>query len=108
MLIVFGGDWCGDCQVLDINLHDPANAAIVAEHHVVTHVNTGRMNQNVELAHRYGVPLQRGVPAVSVVSGTGRVVYAQAEGDFASVRSMDPRSVTKFLNHWKGQISGAG
>ena len=102
VLIIFGGDWCGDCQVLDINLHDPANAELVTKHYLVVHVNIGRMDQNVELAHRYGVPLQRGVPAISVVSGTGKVVYAQAEGDFASMRSMDPRSVTAFLNQWKG------
>ena len=102
VLIIFGGDWCGDCQVLDINLHDAANADLVEKHYVVVHVNIGHMDQNVELAHRYGVPLQRGVPAISVVSGTGKVVYAQAEGDFASMRSMDPRSVTAFLNQWKG------
>ncbi len=102
VLIVFGGDWCGDCQVLDINLHDPANAELVAKNFVVVHVNIGRMDQNVELAHRYGVPLKRGVPAISVVSGRGDVVYAQAEGDFASMRSMDPRSVTEFLTKWKG------
>src|SRR5471030_1700748 len=25
VLIDFGGNWCGDCQVLDLYFHDPAN-----------------------------------------------------------------------------------
>ena len=28
ILLDFGGNWCGDCQVLDIYFHDPANRPI--------------------------------------------------------------------------------
>ena len=42
------------------------------------------------------------VPAVSVVSATGKVVHAQATGEFADMRNMDPRSVNEFLTQWKG------
>ena len=101
VLLVFGGDWCGDCQVLDINLHDSANADLLASKFVVVHVNIGHMDQNVELAQRYGVPLKRGVPAVSVIDAHGKVIHAQATGEFADMRHMDPRSVNEFLNQWK-------
>lgn len=101
VLLIFGGDWCGDCQVLDINLHAPENAALVEKSFVVVHVNIGHMDENVDLAARYGVPLKRGVPAVSVVSPEGRVVHAQATGEFADMRHMDPRSVNQFLTQWK-------
>ena len=102
VLMIFGGDWCGDCQVLDINLRQPENQALLEKSYVVVHVNIGHMDQNVELAQRYGVPLKRGVPAVSVVSGTGKVVHAQETGEFADMRNMDPRSVNQFLMEWKG------
>lgn len=102
VLMIFGGDWCGDCQVLDINLHQPENQALVEKSFVVVHVNIGHMDENVALAKRYGVPLNRGVPAVSVVSPTGKVVHAQATGEFADMRHMDPRSVNEFLTQWKG------
>ena len=102
VLMIFGGDWCGDCQVLDINLHQPENQEVLQKRYVVVHVNIGHMDQNVELAQRYGVPLKRGVPAVSVVSGTGKVVHAQETGEFADMRNMDPRSVNQFLMEWKG------
>ena len=101
VLLIFGGDWCGDCQVLDINLHDPANTELVEQKYVVVHVNVGRMDQNVELAQKYGVPLNKGVPAVSVIDAHGKVIHAQATGEFADMRHMDPRSVNAFLNQWK-------
>ena len=101
VLLIFGGDWCGDCQVLDINLHDSANADLLAKSFVIVHVNVGHMDQNVELAAKYGVPLKKGVPAVSVVDAQGKVIHAQATGEFADMRHMDPTSVNQFLNQWK-------
>ena len=102
VVLIFGGDWCGDCQVLDINLHDRSNADLLANKFLVVHVNVGHMDENVELAHRYGVPLNKGVPAVSVVDGRGKVIHAQATGEFADMRHMDPRSVNEFLTRWQG------
>ena len=101
VILIFGGDWCGDCQVLDINLHDSANADLLASNYIVVHVNIGHMDQNVDLAAKYGVPLKRGVPAVSVVDAHGKVIHAQATGEFADMRHMDPRTVNEFLNQWK-------
>ncbi len=101
VLLIFGGDWCGDCQVLDINLHDSTNSDLLAKHFVVVHVNVGHMDENVDLAAKYGVPLKKGVPAVSVIDAHGAVVHAQATGEFSNMRRMDPRSVSEFLNQWK-------
>ena len=101
VLLIFGGDWCGDCQVLDINLHDSANADLLAKHFVVVHVNVGHMDQNIDLAAKYGVPLKKGVPAVSVIDAKGKVIHAQATGEFADMRHMDPRSVNQFLTQWR-------
>ena len=101
VLLIFGGDWCGDCQVLDINLHDSANVDLLTSPYIVVHVNIGHMDQNVELAAKYGVPLKKGVPAVSVIDPKGKVIHAQATGEFADMRHMDPRSVNEFLTQWK-------
>jgi len=29
VIVVFGGNWCGDCQVLDIYFHNPQNRPIL-------------------------------------------------------------------------------
>jgi thiol:disulfide interchange protein len=99
VLLDFGGDWCGDCQVLNIYFHQSPNAELLDRHFVLVDVNIGRMDQNLDIAHRYGVPVQ-GVPALAVLSPTGKVLYSQNK-EFADMRNMDPQTVTNFLNKWK-------
>jgi thiol:disulfide interchange protein len=101
IILDFGGNWCGDCQVLDIYLHQPPNEAIVDKNFVVVHVDIGRMDKNVDVADKYEVPLKRGVPALAVLDPHGRLLYSQKDGEFESMRRMDPASVTEFLNKWK-------
>ncbi|HUB29973.1 MAG TPA: thioredoxin family protein [Terracidiphilus sp.] len=101
VLIDFGGNWCGDCQVLDIYFHDSANLRILDANFVLVHVNIGHMDENVELAARYHVPLEKGVPALAVLSDTGKLLYSQRGGEFEAMRRMESSAVTQFLVQWK-------
>ncbi len=101
VILDFGGDWCGDCQVLDIYFHDPMNAELLEKNFVVVHVFIGRMDKNIDLAAKYGVPINRGVPALAVVDSKGKPLYSQQTGEFSDMRHMDISSVHEFLTHWK-------
>ena len=102
VLVDFGGDWCTDCKVLDAYLKRPENAALVARGYVVVHVNVGArgIDRNFEVARRYGIPLEKGVPALAVLGADGKVVYSQRNGEFESMRRMDSKSVNEFLARW--------
>ena len=102
VILDFGGDWCGDCQVLDIYFHQAPNEELVDKRFVVVHVFIGHMDKNIELAAKYGVPINRGVPALAVLSENGKVLYSQQVGEFNDMRHMDAQSLTEFLNKWKG------
>jgi len=101
ILLDFGGNWCADCQILDIYFHDPANRAILEANYVLVHVNIGRMDANLDIAERYGVPLEKGVPALAVLSENGRLLFSQKSGQFEAMRRMESAEVTKFLVQWK-------
>ena len=103
VLVDFGGDWCTDCKILDINFRRPENAELLKARYVVVHVNVGNrgIDENFAIAERYGIPLKKGVPALAVLDAKGKVVYAQKNGEFESMRSMDPASVHEFLDRWK-------
>jgi thiol:disulfide interchange protein len=101
IILDFGGNWCGDCQVLDIYFHQQPNAAIVEKNFVVVHIDIGHMDKNVDVAEKYDVPLSRGVPALAVLDPHGHLLYSQKNGEFEAMRRMDPASVTDFLNKWK-------
>jgi thioredoxin 1 len=104
VIVDFGGNWCGDCKVLDINLRKPENAALLQSRYVLVHVNVGEkgISDNFEVAERYGIPLKKGVPALAILESDGRVVYSQKNGEFESMRKMDPQSVNEFLKQWQG------
>jgi thioredoxin 1 len=99
VILDFGGDWCPDCQVLNIYFHQSPNKELMAKYFVLVDVNIGRKDANLEIAHKYGVPVT-GVPAMAVVDGHGRVIYAQTK-EFSDMRHLDPQSLTDFLNKWK-------
>jgi len=101
VILDFGGDWCGDCQVLDIYFHQAPNEELVEKNFVVVHVFIGHMDKNIDLAAEYGVPINRGVPALAVIDAKGKVLYSQKIGEFNDMRHMDAQSVTEFLNRWK-------
>lgn len=101
VLIDFGGNWCGDCQVLDIYFHNAQNLPILESNFVLIHVNVGHLDENLAIARRYDVPLEKGVPALAVLSDRGKLLYSQRTGEFEAMRRMAPSSVTQFLVQWK-------
>jgi len=101
ILLDFGGNWCGDCQVLDLYLHDPANRPILEANFVLVHVNIGKMDANQDIAAQYQVPLDKGVPALAVLTENGKLLYSQRNGQFEAMRRMELSEVTKFLVQWK-------
>lgn len=101
VLLDFGGNWCPDCHLLNIYFHDPGNASLLGANYVLVDVNVGRYDKNLDIARKYGIPLNRGVPALAVLDGTGHVVYAQRNGEFESMRKLDSSVVTTFLQKWK-------
>ena len=106
IILDFGGNWCPDCQVLDIYFHDSANKSILDANYILVHVNIGRQDENLALAAHYRIPVKDGVPALAVLSDTGKLLYSQESGEFKRMRSMDLKSVTSFLLQWKPNKPG--
>ncbi|MEO5694956.1 MAG: thioredoxin family protein [Usitatibacter sp.] len=102
VLVDFGGNWCPDCKVLDINLRKPENTALLQDKFILVHVNVGEkgIDTNLDIGDRYGVPLKKGVPALVVLDSAGKVVHAQKNGEFESMRKLDPKAVNDFLVKW--------
>jgi len=98
VLLDFGGNWCGDCQVLDLYYHQSPNAELLAKNYVLVHVNIGHMDKNVDVAKKYKVPITKGVPALAVIDAHGNLLYSEREKEFEHT---SPEAITAFLNRWK-------
>ena len=106
VLLDFGGNWCGDCQVLDLYFHDARNRPILEANFVLVDINIGHMDANLGIAALYQVPLNKGVPALAVLSDKGTLLYSQKGGEFEDMRHLESSSLTTFLVQWKPTREG--
>jgi thiol:disulfide interchange protein len=106
VLLDFGGDWCGDCQVMDLYFHDAKNLPILEANFVLVHINVGHMDANTDIAEKYQIPLKRGVPALAVLSEKGTLLYSQKGGEFEDMRHLESTALTSFLVQWKPTREG--
>lgn len=101
IILDFGGNWCPDCHVLDRYFHDPANLPLLEAGYILVHVNVGRLNENLDIAERYKIPLRKGVPALAVLDEHGQLLYSQTGGEFQAMSGMRSTDVGDFLLRWK-------
>lgn len=102
VILDFGGNWCPDCHVLDRYIHDSNNSSVLEANYILVHINIGRMNENLDIAERYKIPLRKGVPALAVLGEHGELLYSQQTGEFEAMRNMQSSAVNEFLLRWKG------
>ncbi len=101
VLVEFGAIWCYDCHVLDHAFHSAGVEPLLGANFVVVHVDVGKYDKNMDLAKKYAVPLEKGVPALAVLASSGKLLFSQKNGEFEGARRMTVEDVTAFLNKWK-------
>ncbi|HEY2861461.1 MAG TPA: thioredoxin family protein [Terracidiphilus sp.] len=107
VLLDFGGNWCGDCIVLDMYFHNEHNRPLLEGNFVLVHVNVGHLDTNLDIAEKYQVPVTHGVPEVAVLSETGKLLYSSRTKELElAVQRSDAEAVTRFLVQWKAGKPG--
>jgi thioredoxin 1 len=97
VVVVFGANWCGDCKMLDYAMNKGASAELFAKDFQIVKVNVGRFDKNLDVTKSYGVPLDKGIPALVILSTKNEVLYATKEGELANARKMGDKGVYDFL-----------
>lgn len=97
MIVVFGANWCGDCQILHLAMTSGSSAPLLARDFQVVKVDVGHYDKNLEVAKSYGVPLEKGIPAVAIVSARNEVLYVTRDGELADARKMGDNGIYEFF-----------
>jgi ketosteroid isomerase-like protein len=103
VLLVFGGNWCYDCHVLDTTFRSKEFAQLVSANYHVIHINIGNYDVNLDLADKYQIPLNKGVPSLAILDPDGKLVVSQKNGEFESTVRIGPEDIVEFLKKWKPQ-----
>jgi protein disulfide-isomerase len=97
VIVVFGANWCGDCRALDTAMKNGASAALLSRDFRIVKVDVGQMDKNLDVAKSYGVPLEKGIPAVAIISTNNEVLYATRAGELADARKMGDNGIYEFF-----------
>lgn len=107
VILIFGGNWCYDCHVLDQALHEGEAEKIVKESFLLVHVNIGEGDKNLDLIKKYETTLGSGVPTVVIIDDEGRVIYSSTKGEFEAARQIMKKDLVAFLKKWKPRATRA-
>ena len=102
VLVVFGANWCPDCRVLSNAFKHGPSAPLVAKDFQVVKVDVGELDKNVDLAKSYGISLDKGIPAVAVLSANGKVLHATRDSELADARHMGDDGIYQFFAKMTG------
>ncbi len=105
VLVIFGANWCEDCRDLDRAMHG-SSASLIDPLFVVVKINVGNFDKNLDLAARYGNPIQKGIPAAVLVTPTDKVVYSTRAGELANARRMGDSGIYDFFSKLVGAQRG--
>src|SRR5581483_7352223 len=101
ILLIFGADWCYDCHVLEKAFQRSDVAPVLRTNYEIVRVDIGENNKNLDIAAQFGVNLERGVPAIAVLSSDGKLLYSQRNGEWERARALGLEDLIGLLNKWK-------
>ena len=86
--VVFGSDWCPDCEAFKKALTHRLVSPIVDPSFVVVKVSVGNRDKNLDLMAEYGMTVGSGIPAVAILEPDGSLVAAQRDGQFRNASAL--------------------
>lgn len=97
VMVVFGANWCPDCKMLDIAMKTGTSEKLLARDFEIVKVNVGHFDTNLDIAKSYDVPLEKGIPAMAIISPGSKVRYVTKEGELANARKMGDNGIYDFI-----------
>jgi thioredoxin 1 len=99
--VVFGADWCPDCDAFKRALEHRLVAPILDPNFVVVKVSVGNRDRNLDLMAEYGMTVGSGIPAVAILEPDGRLVASQRDGEFRNASSLlSVAEIVSFFHRW--------
>lgn len=83
--------------MLDSAMKNGASAPLLSRDFKIVKVNVGHWDKNLDVAKAYGVPLEKGIPAVAIISAKNEVLYVTREGELANARRMGDKGIYEFF-----------
>ena len=96
-ILIFGGNWCPDCRILDGTLQLPTIKIFMEEKYQIMHIDVGRYDKNMELISYFGIPKEKGVPRVLVFNKNKIILNKESTKEWTTARDRGKQEVFDYF-----------
>ena len=96
-ILIFGGNWCPDCRILDGTLQLPTIKKFMEEKYQIMHIDVGRYDKNMDLISYFGIPKDKGVPRVMVFDKNKVILNKESTKEWTTARDRGKQEVFDYF-----------
>ena len=96
-IIIFGGNWCPDCRILEGTLQLPTIKKYMIEHYEILHVDVGRYDKNMNLISYFKIPKEEGVPRVLVFDTNKNILNKESTKEWTTARDRKQQEIFNYF-----------
>jgi thiol-disulfide isomerase/thioredoxin len=96
-ILIFGGNWCPDCRILDGTLQLPTIKKFMEEKYQIMHIDVGRYDKNMNLISYFGIPKDKGVPRVMVFDKNKVILNKKSTKEWTTARDRGKQEVFNYF-----------
>ena len=96
-IIIFGGNWCPDCRILEGTLQLPTIKKYMIEHYEILHVDVGRYDKNMDLISYFKIPKEEGVPRVLVFDNKKNILNMESTKEWTTARDRKQQEIFNYF-----------
>ena len=96
-IVIFGGNWCPDCRILDGTLRMPSIKSFLELHYRILHIDVGRYDINMNLMDYFGIAKEKGVPRVLVFDMDKKIVNSSTTKEWTTARDRNEQEIFNYF-----------
>jgi protein disulfide-isomerase len=97
VIVIFGANWCEDCQALNAAIQTGKDAVKISKEFEIVKVDIGEFDHNLDVANDYGNPIKGGIPAAAILTDQNKILYVTHPGELSSVRNAGDDGIYNFF-----------
>ena len=96
-VVIFGGNWCPDCRILEGTLAMPTIKKFLQQHYQVMHIDIGRYDRNMELMDPLNIESKKGVPRVVILDLEKNIVNSSTSSEWTTARDRKQQEIYNYF-----------
>lgn len=103
-IVIFGANWCPDCQILLAVLSLSSVKQYIDEHFSIMLVDLGRYDVNMNLLDVVGIKQKDGVPRVIIFDSDCKAINLGTNDIWRTARDSSPQDIFNYFQKFKQDI----